>query len=129
MLLRKVLIAAAVVAPLVGSPASVSAQDRGRHEATNASAHADAAPGLAKNSASKRPQDLPPGMAKRRNAETLPPGIRRTRQAPETDPATQPEPDTQSEPDPQPEPEPDAGECLWGTLWVNGLPSSGSCTP
>ncbi len=126
MLLRKVLIAAAVVAPLVGSPASVSAQDRGRHEATNASAHADAAPGLAKNSASKRPQDLPPGMAKRRNAETLPPGIRRTRQAPEPDP--QPESDSQPEPEPEPEPDPGAGECIGGVLVVNGLPS-GTCTP
>ena len=124
MLLRNVLIAAAVVAPLVGSPASVSAQDRGRDEATNASAHADAAPGLAKNSASKRQKDLPPGMAKRRNAETLPPGIRRTRRAPDPEP----QPEAQPEPQPEPDTQPSAEGCIGGILYVGGMPA-GFCIP
>ena len=105
MLLRKVLLAAVVVAPMAWSPATVSAQARGLDRAAAATAQADAVAGWTKNRAAKRPKSLPPGVARGFVGQTLPPGISRTRPAPEPAP--------EAEPDPTCEP---------GIVLVNGLP-------
>ena len=77
MLLRKALMAALVVAPFVVSP-SLGAAQTGLDRAAVATAQADAV-GAGQNS--QAPSDLPPGISKRFSGQTLPPGIRRTRDA------------------------------------------------
>ena len=112
MLLRRVLLAAVVVAPLVWTPAPVSAQ-QGLDRAAAATAQADAVAGWTKNRAAKRPTDLPRGIAKRFEGQTLPPGISRTF------------PVHEAAPEAKPEPEPD--ECVTELVFVNGLPMLRDC--
>jgi len=118
MLLRRVLLAAVVVAPLVWTPAPVSAQ-QGLDRAAAATAQADAVAGWTKNRAAKRPTDLPRGIAKRFEGQTLPPGISRTFPVHEAAPEAQPEPK------PEPDPEPDEG--VTELVFVNGLPMLRDC--
>ena len=110
MLLRRVLLAAVVVAPLAWTSAPVSAQ-QGLDRAAAATAQADAVAGWTKNRAAKRPTELPLGVAKRFEGQTLPPGISRTFPVPEAAPEAQPEPD----------------ECVTELVFVNGLPMLRDC--
>jgi len=89
MLLRKALLAALVVAPLVYSPSEASAQ-RGLDRAAVATERAEEV-GAAQNSQAR--QDLPAGVARRFSGQTLPPGIRRTRPEP-APPTTESDTDT-----------------------------------
>jgi hypothetical protein len=111
MLLRTVLLAAVVAAPLAWTPAPLSAQ-QGLDRAAAATAQADAVAGWTKNRAAKRSTDLPRGIAKRFEGQTLPPGIRRTRSAPQSAPAPDPEPQPETEPEP---------ECATELVIVNGV--------
>ena len=88
MLLRKVFLAAVVVAPLAWTPAPVSAQ-QGLDRAEVATAQADA---VAAGTKSRAPKGLPLGIAKRFEGQTLPPGISRRSTIPEAAPEPQPEP-------------------------------------
>ena len=102
MWLRKILLAAAVAVPLAWSPAPLDAQ-QGLDRAETATAQADEVAGWTHKKAPKAEKGLPPGIAARHEAgETLPPGIRRTRDVPEAD--VQPEPEVEPDPEPQPEP-------------------------
>ena len=82
MLLRRILFAAIVAAPLAWSPAPVSAQERGLRQAETSTAQAVAA-GLTNNHAQNRPTEVPKGISKAFGADatafgadaTLPPGI------------------------------------------------------
>jgi hypothetical protein len=79
MLLRKVLFAAIVAAPLAWSAAPVSAQERGLSRADASTAQAEAVAGWTNNRAANRPTELPAGISNVFGAgATLPPGIRRT---------------------------------------------------
>lgn len=75
---RIVLAAALFVAPLVLTPMSVDAQERGQE-----TAEASAESGLATSAANGRPTTLPPGMENLPDGQELPPGITLTREVPE----------------------------------------------
>lgn len=86
MTLRKILLAALMMAPLASSPAPVTAQERGLDRAADATAQAESVAGW-KNSAPKEPKAMPPGMSQafggdgelQAASQHLPPGISRTR--------------------------------------------------
>jgi len=124
MLLRKIMLAAFVLTPLGASPATASAQENGLERAASASAQADAVVGVAKSSAAKRPTRLPPGIAKVFVGETLPPGTNRA--FPQSDQDEVDEGDEGGEGDEGAEggegDEADAGVCIGGILWVDGIP-------
>jgi hypothetical protein len=93
MSLRKILIAAAVAAPLALSPVQASAQ-QGRGAEAREQAH---------QYGGQTVTQLPPGIAQRvERGGTVPPGIDRRYAPPEPEPV----PDVQPEPEPEPEPEP-----------------------
>ena len=86
MLLRRVLFAAIVAAPLAWSPSPVSAQEQGLSQAEASTAQAEAVAGWTNNRAAKRPTDVPKGISRVfEEGATLPPGIRRTFPAPAED--------------------------------------------
>ena len=80
MLLRKALMAALVIAPFVYSPSAAVAQSSARADEVGAGqkSHAN--------------QNMPQGVANRFDGQTLPPGIRRTRQQ-ESEPVDETVPD------------------------------------
>ena len=126
MLLRKLLLAAALVAPLASMPGAVSAQEHGRDRANVASHHADEVHGWTHGHANGRHNNLPPGIARQGGDWTLPPGIRRTR--------PQPEPDVQPEPQSNPDNGGDTGTgtdtgttCDTTLVYVGGLPMLQDC--
>ena len=114
MLLRRALLVAVVVAPLAWTPAPVSAQ-QGLDRAAVATAQADAVAGWTKNRATRRPTELPRGVAKVFAGQTLPPGISRRFPVP------------QAAPEPEPEPQPEPDECVTELVFVNGLPMLRDC--
>lgn len=118
MLLRTILLAAFLAAPLAALPSSVSAQEKGLEKAAAVSAEGDVAPGVAKNAAAKRPMALPAGAAKVFGDGTLPPGM--SRAFPGTDGASGSGDDegdaTASDDDGS------AGECVDGIMIVDGIP-------
>jgi hypothetical protein len=116
MLLRTVVLAVAIAAPMGAITTDASAQNRGLTRAAVVTATADAGSNWAKGAAKGRPLALPPGIAKRSPDRPLPPGLRRTRGVTEPAPEPQPEPEPQSE-----------GECVDGVLIINALPF-GPCT-
>lgn len=84
MLLRRILFAAIVAAPLAWSPAPVSAQEQGLSQADASTAQAEAVAGWTNNRAANRPTNVPKGISSVFGAgATLPPGIRRTFPIPE----------------------------------------------
>ena len=80
MFVRKLIIAAALVAPLAWSPANLSAQSRGLDRAAVATATAEQNAGWTNGNATGRPTAVPTGVANAHGDGTLPPGISRTRQ-------------------------------------------------
>jgi hypothetical protein len=106
MFLRTILLAAVVTGPLVSQPTSASAQAQGLDRAVVATARAESVAGWTKNQAAKRPSALPKGIQKDLGEGTLPPGIRRTRQA--------------AAPPPPPASEPDIDECGMDLVFVDG---------
>ncbi len=86
MLLRRLLFAAMIAAPMVWSPAPVSAQEQGLSQAEQSTAQAETVAGWTNNRAANRPTDVPKGISNVFGAgATLPPGIRRTFPAPAED--------------------------------------------
>jgi hypothetical protein len=125
MLLRKLLLAAAIVAPLASMPSAVSAQEHGRDRANVAGARAEEHHAWDHGRAKGRRNELPKGIARGAGGSTLPPGIRRTRH---TEPDVQPEPEVQPEPDVQPDPPPEPPTVCDTTLvYVGGLPYLQDC--
>ncbi len=114
MLLRKLLLAAALMAPLASMPSAVSAQEHGRARAVVASHRAAEGHGWEHGRHKGRPTTLPRGIANGAGGSTLPPGIHRTR--------PQPEPDVQPEPQPEPEPEQPPADCGGVPATQNGVP-------
>jgi len=115
MLLRKLLFAAALMAPLASVPSAISAQEHGRNRAQVVSHRADEVHGWEHGRHKGRPTRLPPGIARGAGGSTLPPGIHRTR--------PEPEPDVQPEPEPQPEPQPQPPDQCGGVPTTqNGVP-------
>lgn len=80
MVLRKVILAALVCAPLAMHATPVEAQRRGVDQAAEATAQAESVAGWTKNQAAKRPDALPAGVQKVFGSGTLPPGMSRTRE-------------------------------------------------
>lgn len=91
MLLRKLLLAAALMAPLATLPVSASAQTAGRDRAVVATAQANSVSGWENGKATGRPTALPKGIANGAGGSTLPPGISRTRPQPEVESDPEPE--------------------------------------
>jgi len=87
MLLRKALMAALVVAPFVYSPSAASAQ-RGLDRAAVASSHAE---DVGAGQQSHANQEMPRGIVQRFTEDLLPPGIRRTRNVEDSEPAAEPD--------------------------------------
>lgn len=129
MLLRKVLFVAIAVAPLVLSPTTVEAQNRGLDRATVASADGQERAEAHGKRANKRHGGLPAGVAKRFEGQALPPGIRRTRRAPAPVPEVEPEaPQPDVEPDVEPEVEPDVEPTGCVIVELPGLPPYEDCS-
>jgi outer membrane biosynthesis protein TonB len=105
MWLRKILIVAAVVAPLAWSPLDASAQNRGQAQAQAARA------------ANPSPEEMPEGLANAFAGRTAPEALLRRFPQPEPEPVVEPEPE------PEPEPDPPAEECATWLVMVNGVPS------
>ncbi|HSH76476.1 MAG TPA: hypothetical protein VLA09_12380 [Longimicrobiales bacterium] len=108
MQLRSILIAAAVVAPLAGAPAPVSAQARGLDRAVSATEQAEAVAGWTYKKAPKQAKGAPAGVARVfDDTGNLPPGIGRTR-----------EQDTSAPPESPPESDPET--CSTTLVFLNG---------
>ena len=82
-MLRKMLLTAAVIAPLAWAPADVAAQARGtdRAEAVGAASRSASQNGRAEG----RPAELPPAIAALFADQALPPGLANTRDMPAAD--------------------------------------------
>ena len=111
MWLRKVLMVAAVAAPLVWSPMEASAQNRGQDRAAAAQA------------TNQGRTDAPAGLANAFAGRTAPAAL--VNRFPGLAPQPEPEPvvEPQPEPEPEPQPEPCSPTMEWdpdGTLWVVG---------
>jgi hypothetical protein len=111
MLLRKLLLTAALMAPLVSVPVAASAQATGRAQAVLVTANSHAESGMSHGKATGRSSDLPAGIANGAGGATLPPGISWTR------------PQVVTESDPPPDEQPPAEECTTGTVFTiqNGV--------
>ena len=116
-MLRNIVLAALVAAPLMWSPAPASAQNRGQDRAAVATVQSQPTPNG--NGAENRQSEPPKGVM-RRFADglisVLPAGIARRFGAPEPEP--EPEPEPQPEPEPEPEPDP---ECVPELRQENGM--------
>jgi hypothetical protein len=114
MSLRKILIAAAVAAPLSWMPAHVAAQDSGLDQAvsTQGAAQAESVAGWTHKKTPKDEKDLPEGVAVRFADQTLPPGMTRTRPSTSTS--------TTSEAEPEPEPT-NEDTCSQTVVFIGGL--------
>jgi hypothetical protein len=112
MWLRKVLIVAAVAAPLVWTPVDAAAQARGQDRAAPAT--------QASSQASETPAGLLHAFAGRLAPDALVhrfPGLQ-----------PQPEPEPEVDPTPEPEPEEETTEpCSTEMVWIDGQPYAEDC--
>jgi len=123
MLLRTILLAAFLAAPLAALPSSVSAQEKGLEKAAAVSAKGDVAPGVAKNAAAKRPMALPAGVAKVFGDGPLPPGMSRAFPGTEEAPAPTDDDGAAGDEDTTSGDDGGAGECVGGIMiGSNGIP-------
>jgi len=115
MSLRKILIAAAVAAPLAWMPAQAAAQDSGldRAVSTDGAVQANAVAGWTHKKTPKEEKGLPTGVEVRFADQTLPPGMTRTRPGSVV---------TTVASDPEPEPEPPVDEtCSTTVVFIGGF--------
>jgi hypothetical protein len=121
MWLRKILLAAAVVAPLAWSSTPVSAQEDGLEQAATATAQASDVAGWNHKKTPNPEKDLPAGFADYEAGQALPPGLDWSRNVAEADA----EPEVQQDTEPEPEVPPE--ECSTTLVFIDFQPYLQDC--